>query len=150
MKIAFLPNYYKKIGIVTFFVAAGLILTMSLCSAPCLVNTSPHLSEPAYAVGHFLGSSLAGQNDHLWPYKLCSLLLVLGVAFFMLSKEKIEDEYMDKIRWESVRLSILLSIGVALLFILIGSVITARTLLFIQFISYLIAFQVKKSNPITE
>jgi len=158
MKYAIFPHCFKRIGLACFFVASAFILTASTIY-PLTINTSSigHLGyfdesayEAGYAFGSFFFRSLIGLNDHFWLFRLCSILLVLGIAFYMLAKEKEEDDYLAMLRWESVRLSILISVVVTLLFIILGSVVTARALLFILFTSYLIMFKVKRSNYITE
>ena len=153
MKCAFLPHFFKKIGLACFFVAALVILTASLISTQNLdqtseANKSEYVNQSAYTFGHSVGRSFAGYNDNLWFFKLCSAFLVAGIAFYFLAKEKREDEYLVMIRWESIRLSILICIGILLLCILSEFVIRGRTLLFILFISYLITFKIKKLNSI--
>jgi hypothetical protein len=71
---------------------------------------------------------------------------MLSMAVYTLAKEKIDDEYMDVMRWESLRLSIIMSIVITIICILLSRKLSAKTILFIQFTAYLITFKVKKSN----
>jgi hypothetical protein len=103
--------------------------------------------------GYELGVEIAGRfmTANHWVLKLGSVLLLLAIACYMLAKEKIDDEYMDAMRWESLRLSVLISIGITLLLILCTSFqMPAKSLLLIQFIAYLIIFKIKKSRSFKE
>ncbi|MCL1974375.1 MAG: hypothetical protein FWG54_06130 [Bacteroidetes bacterium] len=157
MKFSILPNSFKKIGIALFFVAIAAILGLSIYANWDIVRQLD-ISETQYfdldafsagtAIGTAFGNSFKGYNDQLLSFKLCSFLLLLGIACYMLAKEKVEDELMDALRWESIRLSILICLGITFLYTLIGWIIPGRTLLFVLFFCYLITFQVKKSNII--
>ena len=159
MKRIFLPNYFKKIGLACFFTAAAVLFIVSMYVSFTLYTPSDaallgQFDSAAYNVGYALGSffrsSIDGANDHLWLFRLCSALLVLGITLYMLAKEKIEDEYIDAIRWASIRLSTIISIGVALFYVLIGHVLPARTFLLILFFSYLISLKVRLSKPVKD
>ncbi len=150
MKFAFLPNYFKKIGIIGFcasFLVSIVAGTFAVLKALPSIET-----DAAYHQGSFTSSFEMGQaigqtflTGNYWIIQVCSVLLLLSIAFYMLAKEKVDDEYMDVIRWESLRLSLIVSIGIAILAALIHWNITAKNILLLQFIVYLITFKIKKT-----
>ena len=150
MKSAFLPNYFKRIGILCFFIAVAGILTMSAlhfkdmyAAHSAEIEASQDLSL-AFQLGKTEGQKMAEENALIT--RACSILLLLGIAFYMMAKEKIDDEYMDVIRWESFRLALLLSIAFTLVCVALGITPLAKILLFVQFFGYLIVFKIKKSQ----
>jgi hypothetical protein len=150
MKFAFLPNYFKKIGIFGFFAVIAIIIisvTITMINAMSLISGMEGESfSESYRLGQELGRSFVTANH--WLSQLSSILLLLSIACYMLAKEKVDDEYMDVIRWESLRLSIIICIGVAILFVVLNWNMPAKSILFIQFVSYLITFKIKKSQAI--
>ena len=155
MKFAFLPNYFKKIGLIGFFVPIGIIAAFFLFTIICSIFALHGiLYDVAYQVGYLIGytiGSLEVCQKCGWGFvvvmiiRWCQVFYILAIACYMLAKEKIEDEYIDAIRWESLRLSIIISVGLTVLCILFNINITAKLLLFIQFLTYLIIFKIKKS-----
>ena len=149
MKFAFLPNYFKKIGLTCFFAAFAVIIVSTVVVTVGALSTINNI-DGGFMAGYHLGQTL-GQDlvqTNYWITQISSVLLLLSIAFYMLAKEKVDDEYMDAIRWEALRLSLIISIGVAILFVLTHWRLPAKSLLFIQFISYLITFKVKKSKTL--
>ena len=149
MKFAFLPNYFKKIGLICFFAAFAVIIISTIVNMIDVVNSIENF-DGGYMAGYRLGQAL-GQDiveTQYWIPLVSSILLLLSIAFYMLAKEKVDDEYMDAIRWESLRLSVIISIGIAILFASLHWGLPAKSLLFIQFVSYLITFKIKKSQTI--
>lgn len=144
MTFAFLPNYFKKIGIACFFLSIAAIIIAAIVVTTGALYTygqeGGHLSS--YMLGYKIGQSFAQENS--WIIQSCSILLMLSMVFYMLAKEKIDDEYMDAIRWESLRLSVILSIIATIMCILLSWKLQAKTILFLQFTTYLITFKVKK------
>ncbi len=146
MKFAFLPNYFKKIGLVCFFAALGTLLSagvFAVIQADISIHNIPSYSE-AYQLGFETGKKLA--YSHYWIGQIGNILLLLSMAFYMLAKEKVDDEYMDAIRWESLRLAVIVSIGVAILFIIPHWRLHSEDILLTQFLTYLITFKIKKNK----
>jgi len=149
MKFAFLPNYFKKVGIICFFAAFAVIIVSSIIISLNAISSLTEMNDgflDSYRLGQELGRELV-QTDY-WIIQICGILFLLSIAFYMLAKEKVDDEYMDVIRWESLRLSIIICIGVTILFVILHRDLSAKSILFIQFISYLITFKIKKSQAI--
>ena len=145
MKFAFLPNQFKKIGLWCFFGSVVVLIIASIIYdfTPNLALTPESSSfEAGFALGLYVGSS------HMWFTKIFTLLLMLGMGFYMLAKEKLEDDYLDILRWDSVKLSILICIVLSIFSVLIGYELPAYVLLLVLFTSYLITFKVKKTNSI--
>ena len=154
MKFAFLPHYCKKISLIGFFAFFAVIIVSTIIA---VINSYQEIMAihygggfvDGYELGHEIGERFI-MNNH-WLPKLGGILLLLSMACYMLAKEKIDDEYMDTMRWESLRLSIIISIGITILLIACTSIqMPAKILLFIQFITYLIIFKTKKSSSFKE
>ena len=154
MKFAFLPHYFKKVGLIGFFAFFAVIIVSTIMA---VINSYQEIMA-AHSGGDFVDSYELGREigeqfimNNYWLPKLCSVLLLLSMACYMLAKEKIDDEYMNTMRWESLRLSIIISIGITILLIICTPFqMTAKILLFIQFITYLIIFKSKKSSSFKE
>ena len=144
MKFAFLPNYFKKISLWCFFGSLAIFLTVIIINL-LEVNEGRPSDISAYQLGLIVGASF--RDAHIWLAKICTLLLMLCMAFYMLAKEKIEDDFLDVLRWESIRLSIIICLVLNILCVLSGIVLTAVGLLLVLFISYLITFNVKQVEP---
>jgi hypothetical protein len=157
MKFAFLPNYFKKIGLIGFFAAFAVIIISSIVSIISsyqeILANYPDFADGSFADSYELGHTLGVEfmKANYWIAKLSSILLLLSIACYMLAKEKIDDEYIDAMRWDALRLSVIISIGITILFIVFTTYqMPARILLLIQFIAYLIIFKMKKSKKFKE
>jgi hypothetical protein len=145
MNFAFLPNYFKKIGIWCFFGSFAIFPLLTFTNL-LQIDQESTLGLSAFKYGELIGTMAV--DTHFWYGRLCVMLFLLGMAFHILAKEKIEDDYLDVLRWESVRLSIILCIGINILCVLFNYDFPAKTQLIILFISYLIAFSVKKNESV--
>lgn len=148
MKFAFLPYYFKKIGIIGIFAFIAIIITTSIVTT---IQAYAGHGIPAdgtftdgFRLGFELGASMMLRN--YWITQLCGILILVSIACYMLAKEKIDDEYMDAMRWESLRLALIISIGITIVCILLNVDLAAKPLLLLQFLSYLIVFKIKKSR----
>lgn len=157
MKFAFLPNYFKKVSLIGFFAFFAVMIITSIVifinSYQEILNDYSDFADSsladAYELGRALGIKFMMAN--YWIAKLGGILLLLSAACYMLAKEKIDDEYMDAMRWDALRLSVIISIGITVLFIVFTTYqMPARILLLIQFIAYLIIFKMKKSKKFKE
>jgi hypothetical protein len=155
MKFAFLPHYFKKIGLIGFFACFAVIVVSTVIAfiGSYQEIIAAHNNDANFSVGYELGHEIGEKfvMNNYWITKLGSVLLLLSIACYMLAKEKIDDEYIDAMRWESLRLSIIISIGITILLIVCTTFqMSAKILLFIQFITYLIIFKTKKSTSFKE
>ena len=150
MKFAFLPNYFKRVGLWCFFGSFVSLLVLLFIHFPVSFKGFTLDQSVAYQTGVKIGTTLRSLifDTHWWLPKIFTLLHLFGIAFYMLAKEKKEDDYIDVLRWESIRLSITICLVLNILCILFGHVLSAIAMLFVLFISYLITFHVKQSEPI--
>ncbi len=149
MKFAFLPNYFKKIGVCCFFAMLAFVTIVSIVTVYQSLDSLPRNGDiiTSFNRGMEMGENLLETN--YWIAQLSGILLLLSVAFYMLAKEKVDDEYMDAMRWESLRLALIISIGITMLSILVSVDLRAKNILLILFVVYLIVFQIKKSKGLS-
>jgi len=145
MKLVFLPNYFKRIGLWSFFCSLMFFPILTITNL-VKINNENTIDLNSFQFGEMIGSMVV--DTHFWYGKLCVLLLLIGFAFYILAKDKIEDDYLDVLRWESVRLSILICIGLNFFGVLINHDLPAKTQLIVLFISYLITFFIKKNASV--
>ncbi|MDO6813914.1 hypothetical protein [Tenacibaculum soleae] len=123
MNTQILPNWCKKTGIVLYVIGA-------LPSAYRGFMDGIH------------GNSFIRTED-LWHY---DIILYLGLLIYFLSKEKIEDDYINKIRLESYQLTLLISIIISFITFIIFKDIKVYNSLFLEsfLLIFLIIFWFKK------
>ncbi len=130
MNIQVLPNVFKKISLFLFFIGIMIPLTDGFLH-PFESNEGGGEIRTAY--GHLLGS-----------------FFLIGIVMYFLSKEKIEDELVKKLRSEAFSLTFLLSAIGLLLFHFFGdaqeSYFDATSLIMLQIITFLIIFYFKKRS----
>jgi len=132
MKIQLLPNYFKWIGLVLFFVGG----------------------VPSFFEGYTDGRNDYGTNqiENPFPFSeqtilIAAIISLLGLIIYVLSKEKIEDEYLNKLRWESAIASFFISFVIVIINIVIygtKDLIDAQFIMELQLLLYLIIFFFKK------
>jgi len=141
MKIQLLPNYFKWIGLLMFII----------CGVPDFIE--------GWNRGYSDGAC-NGCDDHniVSPFSeqtafILSIISLLGMIVYSLSKEKIEDEFIKILRWESITMTFILSV----IFILIQTILYGRentpfaiSLLEYQMLVYLIIFFFKKRSNLGE
>ena len=92
MKIQILPNWFKKVGLIMFIV--GSIIGGGDDFYDGLTGAA--YSSEAGKFSMFLGENLI----HIFY-----VLSFIGLLIYMLSKEKVEDDYINKLRLESFQLT---------------------------------------------
>ena len=133
MKIQILPNWFKKVGLIMFFV--GSIIGGGDDFYDGLTG-APYNSE----VGKF--SMFLGENlIHIFY-----ILSFIGLLIYMLSKEKVEDEYIDKLRLESFQLTSMITLVIAIFMFTISkkSAFPLDYFITLFFWFYLLTFYLKK------
>jgi len=127
MNTQILPNWGKKLGIVLYIIGA-------IPSALAGFNQ-----------GHneFKNPDLVTHINSLW---YSDILLYLGLIIYFLSKEKIEDDYINKIRLESYQLTVLIGIILSFITFIIFKNIEIHNSLFLEsfLLIYLLIFWCKK------
>lgn len=139
MKIQLLPNYFKWIGLLMFFVGG----------------------VPSFMKGWNEGySEGAGDTSANFPYTfseqtllISALIGLLGMIIYALSREKIEDEFIKILRWQSVTIAFVISIIIVIIDMLLHGtkdIIDGQYLTELQLLIYLIVFYFKKRSNLGE
>jgi hypothetical protein len=97
MSIQVLPNWFKKVGLSVF-------LIFSLPTAiDGFIDGLSGLPEGDENMPHVISSYFGDTLMHLF-----NVLTIVGMIIYMLSREKIEDDYISKLRLDSFQLAILI------------------------------------------
>jgi len=140
MKTQILPNWCKKLGVAMFivfsFISGGDDFLNGLFDG---FNGLPYNSETSDSVlflNYFSESVL-----HLF-----SIISMLGVLIYILSKEKIEDDYIAHLRLESFQLTAIIGLVVSILLYSLSEdmKLTLDYFIFLSTWCYLIIFFIKK------
>lgn len=127
MNIQVLPHIFKKIGLFLFI---------------------------AYPVGHALLGFFDPfqENDKtgfhpFWGHAL-EIGALIGVIVYFISKEKVEDELVKRIRLESMSIAFLLSVGALLLMSItsIGNSVDAALMFLLQLTLFLVIYHYQKRS----
>ncbi|CDF77761.1 conserved hypothetical membrane protein [Formosa agariphila KMM 3901] len=150
MNIQILPNWYKKIGILIFITFAILAGSDDFRAGWNSVEyTSPYKS-PLNNHEDTTQGETKPETHHFYFGKetthLFSILSIAGLFIYMLSKEKIEDDYINKLRADSFQLSILIFLLVSLgIYAFQGNLnMPLDYFLFLYMMLFLIIFSIKK------
>ena len=134
MKIKMLPNWGKKLGFLVFTVSFFI---------------------SGYK-GFLQGITGCGPNSITFNYfeNLCSdsvlhlfeVLAILGMFLYLFSREKIEDDYINKLRLESFQLTTLIGLIITIILYIISKDFNLKIEYFINLwlMFYLITFAIKK------
>lgn len=132
MSYQILPNWFKKIGFTLFFVFS-------------ILDGGEHftnrlLGQVSHTGIFSLLKAFAGGN------KFFDSLIIIGLLLYMFSKEKIEDDYIKILRYESYQIATMLYILIALILFILSVQITFYPANFITgyILLYLIIFYFKK------
>lgn len=113
MKIKYLfPNKYKKIGWIILIPAAILgLITLILNFEPDILN----FKLPAIFINKFFGEkSYIGILENNILNEILGVLIIISSLLVAFSKEKNEDEYITKIRLESLVWAVYVNYGILL------------------------------------
>lgn len=128
MKLQILPNWCKKLGFFIFMIGALISFFEGLYSS---LDSSIHPNH----------------NGCIYNYiHFFSLLEIIGMMIYMMSKEKIEDDYISALRLESYQLTFFINIIIALLFFVFKKEMNIEFDLYLStfLLIYLSIFAVKK------
>ena len=112
MKIKMLPNWGKKMGLLLFFIGLVVVFTAvsnreSFCEGYNSYDTS--ISEKQNLEPILIEKWFGESTIHIFE-----VLTILGLLVYMLSKEKIEDDYINTLRLESYQLTSIIILVFAL------------------------------------
>jgi hypothetical protein len=130
MKTQLLPNWCKKIGIALYVLGA-------------LPSAYVGFSEGMNRGLDNSTSELLINFEQLWYF---DLLLYLGMLIYFLSKEKVEDNFIRKLRLETYQVLVLVGIGVSFISLLFENELKIRVSMFLEsfLVLYLLIFWYKK------
>jgi len=139
MKLQILPNRFKKIGLIMFIVFSALASKDDIVSG---WNDGSNRAIPETAK---LDSLVHVSNSTATQHYL-SVISIIGIIIYLMSKEKIEDDYINKLRLESYQITALISLFAALLLFVLSSHLKFYLDDFITMFLfiYLITFFIKK------
>ncbi len=136
MNIQILPNWSKKIGLIVFFISSV------ISGGDDFIDGYMTSYTKTFHQGSNIFKSYFGANTiHFF-----SILSIVALLIYMLAKEKIEDDYINKLRLESYQLA---SMVILIITILLYSFSESLKLTLDYFITsfmyfYLIIFFIKK------
>jgi len=140
MKIQILPNWFKKVGLIMFIVFSFL--------------GSGDASLEGYNSGYYYNKDIPEnvKTDLFSSYfeetliHSFNIIAIIGMIIYIMSKEKIEDDYINKLRLESYQLTALISLFAALILFIFSSQLKFYLDDFITMFLfiYLITFFIKK------
>lgn len=144
MNIQILPNWCKKLGIAVFLIGlVGLFVAFAISLGNAEVTGEAYQS--GYNTGKQLRALLLG--DFLVGIstgRIIALLTLLGMMIYLLAKEKVEDEYIARLRLEAYQLTLLLVVSFVFVVFFLGANMTALLMLYLFFSCYLLVFSLKK------
>ena len=145
MKTQILPNWCKKLGVVIFivfsFLGGGDDFNEGFKSGYNSYSPSRNhivdTNENSATISSYFGETLT----HFFE-----ILGVLGILIYMLSKEKIEDDYIAHLRLESFQLTAIIGLVVSILLYSLSEdmKLTLDYFIFLSTWCYLIIFFIKK------
>ena len=146
MKTQILPNWFKKVGLILFIVGS-------------IIGAGDDFADgfrEGYKTARFGDSNDININldqgritAFFGGEKLIHIFYVLsfiGLLIYMLSKEKVEDDYINKLRLESFQLTSIITLIIGIILLTFSKISDISLDLFISlfFWFYLITFFIKK------
>lgn len=134
MKLQMLPNWCKKLGFIIFLIGASVSMYEGFMEG---LTGAPSDSGQFDSVKNYLGEKAIHWFD---------ILSILGMIIYIFSKEKVEDDYINKLRLESYQITALLGLSVTIVLYAFSEDIKLTLDYFIILFlwTYLITFAIKK------
>lgn len=147
MRIHILPNWYKKLGLILFIIAS--LLNGSLNFINNSVNKYKISRTNTFEMGTKSDNGILGLlNDFSGGglYYGINFAAIVAMLIYMISKEKVEDDYIDKLRLESFQLTYIIGLLVAIIMYLLAKDVklTLDYFIFPLLWSYIIIFFIKR------
>jgi hypothetical protein len=117
MKNYLFPHHYRRVGWVMLALAIPLAIVWIIYA---LSGGEKLLPSKAFAIignsdMHFLGTGYFKIEETDWTIQILVLLYSLGCLFTGFSREKDEDEYIGKIRFEALAWSVFVNTGLVII-----------------------------------
>ena len=141
MNFQILPNRFKKVGLILFIVFSALASKDSIVRGfNAGYNYNRTIPETVKS------DSLVHVTESTITQHYLSVISIIGIIIYLMSKEKIEDDYINKLRLESYQLTALISLFAALILFIFSSQLKFYLDDFITMFLfvYLITFYIKK------
>ena len=135
MKMQILPNWCKKLGVIMFIIFSFLGGADDFMDG---LNGVPYKSDDGFKLfSMFFGA--------MW-YHFFEIIGILGILIYMLSKEKVEDDYINKLRLESYQLTAIIGLTSSIILYSFSEnlELTLDYFITIFMFTYLITFFIKK------
>ncbi len=142
MQLRLLPNYFKKIGLALFALTVWPSLMRGYIDGYNDAAGTTEMTPPA----EFTFWGITVFSDAF--FEVFSILAVIGLIIYALSRDKVVDEFLLKLRMEAMHLTFFLSMVLILALLLFGikSEMNALYVLELQVLIFLVAKKVKKIN----
>lgn len=136
MNLQILPNWCKKVGVALFIISSIPAVHDGYLNG-LYGHPSDYIAD--YSIQVSIGSFL---------YHVSEILTIIGLVVYLLSKEKVEDDFINKLRLESYQLTALLGLGSSLILYSFSKSIELSLDYFINLflLAYLIIFAIKKRS----
>ena len=156
MKLQILPNWCKKLGLAIFFIGTIIGGGDDFMEGFTSGYNSTRNSEVTKTLGNEknVSEKLNNLNEPTFLFKtfgetglhIFEIAGIFGMLIYMLSKEKIEDDYIDKLRYQSYLLSSILWLIIAIFIYTFNESFKLSIDYFIYLFiwTYLITFFIKK------
>lgn len=140
MKLQILPNWFKKVGLLLFIVFSFL--------------GGSNAFKEGYNKGYYYNQDIPAdvKTDSITKYfgetfiHYFDIIAIIGMIIYIISKEKVEDDYINKLRLESYQITALISLFAALILFIFSNQLKFYIDDFITMFLfiYLITFYIKK------
>ncbi|WP_299434708.1 hypothetical protein [uncultured Maribacter sp.] len=147
MKTHILPNWCKKLGLILFIIAS--LLNGSLNFINNSINKYKISGINAYEIGTESDNGILGLLNAFSGGGLSygiDFVAIIAMLIYMVSKEKVEDDFIDKLRLESFQLTFIIGILVTIFMYILAKdlKLTLDYFIFPLLWSYIIIFFIKR------
>ncbi|PWK16876.1 hypothetical protein [Xanthomarina spongicola] len=147
MKTHILPNWCKKLGLILFIIASLLNGSLNFINNSINkykisgINTSEIGTESDNGILGLLNAFSGGGLSYGIDF-----VAIIAMLIYMVSKEKVEDDYIDKLRLESFQLTFIIGLLVTIFMYILAKdlKLTLDYFIFPLLWSYIIIFFIKR------
>jgi len=142
MQLRLLPNYCKKIGLTLFALTVWASLMRGYIDGYNDASGKIEITPPT----EFTFWGITVFSDAF--FEVFSILALIGLIIYALSRDKVVDEFLLKLRMEAMHFTFFISMLLILALLLFGikSEMNALYVLELQILIFLVAKKVKKIN----
>tara|TARA_R110001606_G_scaffold328503_1_gene475710 strand:- start:3028 stop:3483 length:456 start_codon:yes stop_codon:yes gene_type:complete len=147
MKTHILPNWCKKLGLILFIIASLLNGSLNFINNSINkykisgIKTSELATESNNGILGLLNAFSGGGLSYGIDF-----VAIIAMLIYMISKEKVEDDYIDKLRLESFQLTFIIGLLVTIIMYVLAKdlKLTLDYFIFPLLWSYIIIFFIKR------